>query len=217
MKSASDFYDETYFKRQSPNGKIQGQANLFKFEEFITPAFNVVDFGCGGGFLLDAITAADKIGIEINPIAAACAKALGLTKVYPDTLAVDSSWADVVISNHALEHVEEPTKAFHEFNRILKPGGKLVVVTPYDKVSKRFDEADPDFHLFGWSPSNLGNLAKACGFKVHESEEIRHLWPPKWDVIWSRLGPAAFHASSRLYALLRTDRTQVRLVAEKPI
>ena len=217
MESAAEFYDETYFKRQAPHGKIQGQANLFKFADYINAKFQVVDFGCGGGFLLDAIVAADKIGIEINPTAVTCAKSLGISKVYPDTSAVESNWADVIVSDHAMEHVEEPAKTLREFYRILKPGGKIIIVTPYDSVSKKFSENDRDFHLFSWNPATAGNLAKACGFRIIEAKEIVHRWPPKWELIWRKLGEGAFHTISKLYGYARRSGTQIRLVAEKPL
>ena len=117
----------------------------------------------------------------------------------------------MVVSNHAMEHVEEPAKAFREFYRILKPGGKVIIVTPYDSVSKKFSENDPDFHLFSWNPATAGNLAKACGSYIIAAEEIVHRWPPKWEVIWRRLGAGAFHMLSKLYGYARRNGTQVRL------
>jgi len=103
------------------------------------------------------------------------------------------------------------------FFRVLKPGGTLVVVTPYDDPRFAYREDDPDRHLYGWSPSNLGNLARAVGFEVHEAKEIRHRWPPKWNLILNYLGASAFHFACRLYGSLKRDRTQIRLVARKPL
>ena len=213
---ASDFYNDVYFRRQAPHGAIQAKANLFKFAGFVRPDSNLLDYGCGGGFLLAALKVKDRIGIEINPVAVAHANSIGISKVFTDTRPVPDAWADCVISNHALEHVEDPTKAMREFFRILKTGGNLVIVTPYDSVSTKYKEDDPDRHLFGWSPSNLGNLARVSGFDVIEATEIRHRWPPKWDLIWKYFGPSAFHFGSRIYGGLRRGRTQVRLVARKP-
>jgi SAM-dependent methyltransferase len=216
MKSATEFYNEIYFKRYLGQPSILGPANLFKFSDFITPQSNVLDFGCGPGLLLHTIDAADKIGIEINPIARDFAKSIGIEKVYPDTSNVADGWADVIISNHAMEHVEDPIPKFREFYRILKPAGKAIVVTPYDSVSKQFHEDDRDFHLFSWNPATIGNLAKACGFKVIDSAEIVHRWPPKAEQIWITLGPSVFHLACRIYGHLRRSGTQVRVIAQKP-
>jgi len=214
-ETAAGFYDADYFARQAQHGEIQARANLFKFAEFIKPGGNVLDFGCGGGFLLSALDAEDRIGIEINPTAIAHAKSIGIPNVFPDICQVADEWADYIVSDHAMEHVENPSNSMKEFFRVLKPGGTMVIVTPYDGVSTPYRENDPDRHLFGWSPSNLGNLGRSQGFKVIEAKEICHRWPPKWETIWRRLGPSAFHLTSQVYGRLRRDRTQVRLVATK--
>jgi len=44
---------------------------------------------------------------------------------------------DIVISRSVIEHLDDPPKVFQEFCRVLRPGGKVVIVTPnkYDYVS----------------------------------------------------------------------------------
>ena len=50
-------------------GEFGGKANLFKFKKYISKKDNVLDFGCGGGFLLNNLDCNYKAGIEINPVA----------------------------------------------------------------------------------------------------------------------------------------------------
>ena len=44
---------------------------------------------------------------------------------------------DLVISRYVVEHLEDPGCVFREFQRVLKPGGKVILATPnkYDYVS----------------------------------------------------------------------------------
>jgi SAM-dependent methyltransferase len=44
---------------------------------------------------------------------------------------------DLVISRSVVEHLAEPAQVFHEFFRVLRPGGRVVMITPnkYDYVS----------------------------------------------------------------------------------
>jgi ubiquinone/menaquinone biosynthesis C-methylase UbiE len=48
-----------------------------------------------------------------------------------------SEYFDMVISRSVIEHLDDPPQVFREFYRVLRPGGKVVIVTPnkYDYVS----------------------------------------------------------------------------------
>jgi SAM-dependent methyltransferase len=37
---------------------------------------------------------------------------------------------DIVVSSHVAEHLVEPERVFSEFSRVLRPGGRLLVLTP---------------------------------------------------------------------------------------
>lgn len=63
-----------------------------------------------------------------------------LTKLH---FATDSF--DIVICSHVLEHVPDDAAAFAEIRRVLKPGGKALLLTPYATDGKPTDE-DPSIH-----------------------------------------------------------------------
>ena len=49
--------------------------------------------------------------------------------------------ADVIVSNHALEHIEAPIDALRQLRPKVKPDGKLVLVLPIDdwRSQRRWD------------------------------------------------------------------------------
>jgi SAM-dependent methyltransferase len=50
-----------------------------------------------------------------------------------DLMAIDFADAsfDWVIANHVLEHVADDARALHEIHRVLRPGGRAILQTPY--------------------------------------------------------------------------------------
>jgi ubiquinone/menaquinone biosynthesis C-methylase UbiE len=47
-----------------------------------------------------------------------------------DLSMVESNKYDFVLSSHSLEHIANPIKALNEWNRVLKSGGRLVLILP---------------------------------------------------------------------------------------
>ncbi len=65
-QNVSQHYDVDYFAWQKKIGLFGGKANSFKFARTVNKTDTVIDFGCGGGFLLKQLDCAEKIGIEPN-------------------------------------------------------------------------------------------------------------------------------------------------------
>jgi SAM-dependent methyltransferase len=184
---ASDHYlgakGEAYFGWQSGGGQFAALIHRRKFVEHIRPTDTVLDFGCGGGFLLSSLNCARRLGVEINPAARAHAERNGI-QGFADTTAVPPNTADVVVSDHALEHVPFPIGALRELHRILKPGGRLVLVTPIDSLRRHrsYDSADIHHHLHHWTPQHMGNTLHEAGFKVEKVTSRIYAWPGRWTV-----------------------------------
>jgi SAM-dependent methyltransferase len=216
-RAASVHYDEAYFRNQSASAEVGAKLVKDDFAGFIRSTDVVIDFGCGGGFLLNELNVIRKVGIEINAYARAHARAFGID-VFESTSELPEGFvADAVISNHALEHVEEPLLELRRLAGRLNPGGVLVLIVPCDAPSYPFREVDPDFHLYSWSANNIANLAKCAGFVVHEASEIRTRWPPKWAWIYKFFGLKGLRVSSQIWGRLPGWRRQVRLVAVRRI
>ena len=173
MRRSTGHYNEAYFQRQSRNGEFAGRVNTATFQPHIRPQDTVIDFGCGGGYLLKNIVCSTRIGIEINTVAAETARAHGVT-VYSATDDVPKDQADVVISNHALEHTRQPLIELGKLYERLRPGGRIVILVPAESILRRFRRPDLYHHLYTWSPMCLGNLLEEAGFQRVEASAYFH-------------------------------------------
>ena len=193
---------------------LAGGPTFPKFNKEIKPTDRVLDFGCGGGYLLKQIPCAERIGVEINPDAIKVARDNGI-HVVSDTNAIPRETVDIVISNHALEHTQNPLVELQQLHRILVPKGKIVIVVPCENISNRYEAGNINYHLYSWSPMTLGNLLNEAGFTVVESEAYIHKWPPGHRTIARLGGRRIFDLSCRIYGRLARRWFQVRAVAVK--
>lgn len=206
-----------YFAWQSGSGALGARLNLFKFERHVGPGDRVVDFGCGAGHLLEALEAGSKVGVEPGEAARAEAARRGLAVVASPEELPDTS-ADVVVSNHALEHALAPHAELRELWRVLRPGGRLVVWLPLDdwRAQRRPVAGDRDRHLYAWTPRLLANLLSEAGFEVLECRAVAHAWPTRHYALLHRALPRpAFDLLARAWAVLRRRR-QLAAVARRP-
>ena len=216
-----DYYDGRFGDHMEIGRRYQS-----KYFQPVAGADRVVcDFGCGDGTILRELPAARRLGIEVNPACWDRIKARNEhldvpVEVFEKPEDVPSECADAVVSNHCLEHVPSPLDSLRELRRILKPGGNLALVVPYDdwRAGKNHSwrAQDPDFHLFTWSPMNLGNLLLEAGFEVQEVEIKSFAWSPRIFWVHRTFGRAAFELAGTLLSRLRQRREVcARAVAPK--
>ncbi len=176
-----------YFKWQDASGAINGQINARKFARYVGVSDHLLDFGCGGGHLINALAAKKKIGVEINPIALESAGRF-CDQIYATIEEVENSSIDVVISNHAMEHVPYPILVLKEINRILKPNGRAVICIPIDdwRTQKTYNPKDINHHLNTWTPQLFGNSLVEAGFSPSDFEikVLTHAWFPQYLKYW---------------------------------
>lgn len=211
-------YGQQYWTYQKKIGVAGGILNLFKFNSFIQPEDTVIDFGCGGGFLLNNIKCRAKIGVEVNPSAREHAESLGLL-VYSDLGMVPDEIADVIISNHVLEHVFNPYETLRALYKKLKIGGKLVLVVPSEQASDRgyaYKENDANQHIYTWTPMTLGNLVHMSGFEIIKAEALQHCWTNDYlaCVFSEQFDLDAYHERCHEEAI-KKNNYQVRVVATR--
>jgi SAM-dependent methyltransferase len=204
-----------YFEWQNEVGEVGAELNLWKFVDDVKPSDSLVDFGCGNGALLARINAARKIGVEVNPAAREAAARRGL-KVAASADAVPTESADVVISNHALEHTVNPLEDLRALHRVLKPGGTIVLWLPLDDWrSQRRYEKERNHHLFAWTPLSLGNLLEEAGFESIETRVVTKAWLMFYRS-FARVLPLRVYSVITILTAMTTRRRQLFAKARRP-
>lgn len=205
---------QEYWRHQESIGRLGGKLNLFKFVDHVSPSDLLVDFGCGGGYLLENLHCKEKIGVEVNPHAVQVGQSKGLD-IRPSLDEVTSDWATVVISNHALEHVIHPFLVLKGMLRVLVPGGKVVLVLPMDdwRNQRVADPRDPNGHLYTWTPQSIYNLLKEAGFVDVEATILAHAWPPYVTRIAD--SPRLFKFLGRIHSIRKRMR-QLVVIGQTP-
>jgi SAM-dependent methyltransferase len=95
----------------------------------------VLDAGCGEGYMARDLTAlgADVVGVDAcqGLVEAATRFAPGGPFVCGsvDALPLGDAIFDLVVCNHLFSHLHDPAGAIGEFGRVLRSGGRLVILT----------------------------------------------------------------------------------------
>lgn len=206
-------YDEEYFNWQKNIGYIGGFLNKFKFKNNVNKTDILMDFGCGGGYLLDNFENKQKFGFEINKSAIDECNRKNI-KVFNDFNDIENDSIDSIISNHVMEHVPLPLETLKNLYTKLKPGGKIIIIIPCEQPSEEmfyYEPNDINQHLHTWCPMTFGNLVTLAGFKVIECNVFQHKWTPDYAIEYDH---PDYHQKCIDYAI-QCGNCQIKLLAIK--
>jgi SAM-dependent methyltransferase len=140
------------------------------FARWIPPEASILDFGCGLGEFINAVSAKRRIGADSRSAARGHLEAgveFELTQG-ARVPSIDTSSLDVVFCSNLLEHLpdrETVTALLQEFHRVLAPDGKLLILGPNLRYTGAaywdfFDHVIPLTHV------SLGEALATGGFET---------------------------------------------------
>jgi 2-polyprenyl-3-methyl-5-hydroxy-6-metoxy-1,4-benzoquinol methylase len=195
------YYPDDYDLYATPNGRHASclarlnlrysMAKRCGLVERAAPARGrALDVGCATGRFLDAMRRRgwETYGVELIEYAATRARErLGLD-VHTGPLreaSYPSAWFDAVTMWDVLEHVPDPLGELREIQRILKPGGVVVLRVPdVSSPEARFFGSywiglDAPRHLYVFSPTTLAAMLARAGLELVDRLNLagnHHAW-----------------------------------------
>lgn len=210
------YYDENYYAWQRRLGELGADIDLWKFDKYIQKKDMVLDFGCGGGFILSKLKCEKKYGIEINSTAVKEAKRQGITIFNTIDDIPKNLKFDYIISHHALEHITNPYETIEKLGQYLKPKGKMIHVVPIDdwRIQRRYTQKDINQHLYTWNPLLLGNLFVKAGYTIERIDILTHAWLPFSKYFYRILPKFLYFFFCRIWSFITLNR-QIRIIVSK--
>jgi ubiquinone/menaquinone biosynthesis C-methylase UbiE len=188
---AFDFSEEDFGFVHKVRSRLEAN-RLLEWCKSLPDDAKILDIGCGDGFHLDLLKTYGRKtwtveGIDLSERAAAAAARRDI-KVHVGTvenIGLPENTYDLAIMIQTIEHVERPDAVLLGAKRLLKSGGKLVIVTD--------NTGAPDFNIFKGSywggyhfprhwnlfnKNSLTKLAEKSGFDVDDL--ITAVSPVNW-------------------------------------
>jgi len=159
---------------------------LSQLVQWMSPRGSVIrtlELGCGEGLFLEIVQDNPRIhatGLDLceKSVEKAQHKVLDAqhsdleSKRYPD------GTFDFVFAFHLLEHVQNPERLVLEIQRILKPGGFLILALPSIShlsarlAGRRWRHIRPPEHLWYFSPRTISKFVSRLGFETAFSSNL---------------------------------------------
>jgi 2-polyprenyl-3-methyl-5-hydroxy-6-metoxy-1,4-benzoquinol methylase len=138
----------------------------------------LLEIGSGSGWQLSRMQAAgwETVGLDFDPLAVASARERGLDLRTGDVrdLNLESESFDAIVMAHVLEHVFDPVGLLQECRRLLKPGGRLISITPNARsIGHRLYKSawrglEPPRHIAVFTAAGLRLACSNAGLTVEQ-------------------------------------------------
>jgi len=169
------FFDEVGHRWDQMRVGYYGESfHLEALTALLPSAWTVADIGTGTGYLLPTLAAAFRKVIAVDPVD----RMLEVAMMRPELsaarnvefrqgdlsqLPIDDEGIDLALAVLVFHHVPSPLEALGEIARVVRPGGKVLIVEQQAHRLEEFHERMQD-RWWGFEPEWLVAQAKSVGF-----------------------------------------------------
>ena len=166
----------------------------------------LLDVGCGRGDFLKGFKGLglDARGIDCEKSHSRISRDIDVkySDIEKSPFPFDDEMFDVVFSKSVIEHLFDPENFMKECRRVLKPCGRIIIMTP-DWISQMKIFFDDYTHRQPYTVTGIGDILRIFGFKKTTAEIFYQL-----PVLWKY---PVLKALSRLLALFVPVTTKSRI------
>ena len=180
-----DVPDAAYIKKIQKDVRARYTTDLLEQAGVMENASRMLDYGCGEGSLLRELASRHphlaREAVEPGETFRAFAREYGSCIVFPDleSLQAESQGNfDLIVVNHVLEHVMQPSQLLASLGELLSDTGQIYIDVPAVEGYRSVASLHIG-HMFHFSVHSLSALATSSGFRV---ERIKHHHPPNHPV-----------------------------------
>lgn len=180
---ATDYLSVVYDEKRTARTDYPTQFATYLCSRFdLRPGQRLVEIGCGRGEFMAAfrtcgleVSGIDREEVSQSMLPDADIAVCDITK---DAFPYADNSIDIVYHKSVIEHVYDPVPLMQETLRVLKPGGKVIVLTPdwHTQMSVFYEDFT---HSRPYDIVALGDLFKICGL-IGSFSEIFYQLPVLW-------------------------------------
>lgn len=155
------FYYETVLTHVYSEGNAPYHAALTRdvVTKFVDPMMlskdaRILDLGCGPGYFLDEMkdrgyTNTEGVTLSPDDVEACQTKGHRVTKSDMNFLQDLDESVDFIFSRHSLEHSPFPYISLLEYNRVLRPGGRMYIEVPQPDCERDHENNANHYSVLG--------------------------------------------------------------------
>ncbi len=188
-----DYISIVYDEKRTPRTNYPKKLASYLFNRFkMQKDAKFLEIGCGRGEFLEGFRklGLDCRGVDLSDYCIKNKSFLNVTRadISKDKLPFEDSVFDIVYHKSLIEHFYSPDNLMKETYRVLKPGGKVIILTP-DWASQMYVFYEDFTHSRPYDLTSIQDLLKVYGFSDVHAElfyQLPILWKSPFLKIASR-------------------------------
>ena len=187
----------------------------YKFNKYIKTKFNILDFGCGSGELLDLIKCKFKIGVEKNNLSLKKVRSKKINCVNKLENLSKKIKFDTIFALSVIDHLDDPVLLIKKLKNKLKRGGQIIIIIRHDSKNQNLKNSSYKEHLYSWSLLSFNNLLNSIGLKTLDEGVVKMTLPPGFNFFKKILNVRYILIISKIYYYLNFRDRRFYFICKK--